>query len=309
MTDTILHPTLTAQERSNLEKLESRIGQGFTGAFEALREIRDRKLYREFGTWERYCQTRWKKSARRMRHLLAAMRVVGILRQQMNGKAEHHVPLPSNESQVRPLVSLPDADAARAWKTASEVYGKPTGADVARVVQREAGLGAADKDETDSIRRQVYGSRMALVIQRMEQRQLTPAQALAVCDALASSAPVVRGDVLGMDVMDPTIIREMNRLYKAGRDSYSEIVASKHLHYGDTIIPMRQAKASDLRDYLDWKRKEHMRIAAEARDYDNGIMVYEVAVYRGDPQRTAQNLQKVLDLGTLKALGKILSSL
>lgn len=306
--DIVLHAQLTASERTSLLNLEARIGQGFTGAFEALREIRDRKLYREFGTWENYCRKRWKKSARRMRHLLAAMRVVAFLRQNARGKAEQIVPLPTNESQVRPLVSLPDEQAADAWKTATALYGgNPTGADVARVVQREADLGAADRGETDSIRRQVYGSRVALVIQRMEQGKLTPEAALATCDALASSAAVVRGHMLGMEVYDPTIIREMNRLYKAGRDSYTEIVASKHLQYGDVTIPMQRAQARHLRDYLDWKRTEYARIAQDAKDYDRGVMAVEVVVYRGDADRTAKVLQKVLDKDTLKALAGLLA--
>lgn len=52
--------TLTHEEKQRLSVLESRVGAGFIEIGQALKEIRNSRLYREsHNTWSEYVQTRW----------------------------------------------------------------------------------------------------------------------------------------------------------------------------------------------------------------------------------------------------------
>lgn len=68
---------MTTAEFQRLAELERTIGQCFTTAFEALAEIRDKRLYREkFPTFEEYARSRWGVTASRLRQLSRATEVL-----------------------------------------------------------------------------------------------------------------------------------------------------------------------------------------------------------------------------------------
>lgn len=106
----------------------------FVEVGEALRRIRDERLYREsHGTFEDYCRERWEMSRKRAYDLMAAEEVRALLS-----------PIgdtPTNEAQARELAPLRDKPErmAEAWAEAQDTArenGRPvTAADVRAVVQ------------------------------------------------------------------------------------------------------------------------------------------------------------------------------
>ena len=127
---------LSTEETHELERCESVIKQHLSAFFEvgnALLEIQRKKLYRaEFRTFEEYCHKRWDMSRfYAYRHIQGA-EVVGHLLTIGN------IPLPQNESQVRPLVSMPLKQAKKTWmKVLAESKGKAiTGKMVEKAAKR-----------------------------------------------------------------------------------------------------------------------------------------------------------------------------
>jgi len=109
---------LTRSEESKLVELESTIEDGldtFVEVGSALAAIRDSRLYRgEFGTFEEYCDKRWKLARRQAYRLIDAAAVVG------NVSHGTQTP-PTSERQVRPLVALPPVEQPAAWQRANEI--------------------------------------------------------------------------------------------------------------------------------------------------------------------------------------------
>lgn len=125
---------LNADELVELSTHESVIERGlrtFQEVGTALLAIRDGRLYREvYGTFEDYCKDRWQMSSRHANRTIEAAQVAGNL-----GPIG---PIPTAESQARPLTRLePDAQ-RQAWQEAIDTApnGKVTGAHVAKVVER-----------------------------------------------------------------------------------------------------------------------------------------------------------------------------
>ena len=121
---TIYHETaLSSEETHDLEKCEAVIRQHLSAFFEvgnALLEIQRKKLYRaEFKTFEDYCHKRWDMSRfYAYRHIQGAEVVSHLL-------TIGNIPLPQNEAQVRPLVSMPLKQAKKTWmKVLAESEGK-----------------------------------------------------------------------------------------------------------------------------------------------------------------------------------------
>src|SRR4030042_4000215 len=75
MTDRSL-TVLSESEKADLARCESDVQKGLYMAWCGIREIHDRKLYREHGTFDDYCQKRWSFSERRGRQLIAAAKLV-----------------------------------------------------------------------------------------------------------------------------------------------------------------------------------------------------------------------------------------
>ena len=146
--DVELVERLSTSEQRALQRAESTIATGmkaFVAVGMALKEIRDRRLYRErHGTFEEYCARRWDMSRPRGYELCAAAEVV----EDLSANADIRL-LPENEAQTRPLTRLKDpVQWRRAWHTAVKLAGaenRPvTARDTEEAVRRLDGNGRTD---------------------------------------------------------------------------------------------------------------------------------------------------------------------
>lgn len=100
--DQVIDLTLNAGEQGMLERCEATIARGldtFVEVGEALMEVRERRLYRSFGTFEDYCRERWRMSASRARQMIGAAQTVTNVT--LSG-----LPQPASEAVARELRSL-----------------------------------------------------------------------------------------------------------------------------------------------------------------------------------------------------------
>jgi len=109
------------------EQIETNVLKAWYDNGLLLREIRDDKLYKKkYGTFEEYAEQRWGWSGRRAYQMIdAAERFQAIENVNQNGSLVHKI-LPSNESQVRPLTELSDAEAVHVWGQVTEQHERPT---------------------------------------------------------------------------------------------------------------------------------------------------------------------------------------
>jgi hypothetical protein len=117
-------PLLTTREQRQFVRAERIIARGLKSFLEvgmALKEIRDRRLYRQqYGTFEEYVAIRWEMSRPRAYELCAASEVMADL----SGIPDIEV-LPQNEAQANPLTRLKTATHRKlAWKMAVAVATK-----------------------------------------------------------------------------------------------------------------------------------------------------------------------------------------
>lgn len=141
---------LTFAEGERLAACEETIERGlktFVEVGEALREVRDARLYRaRYATFEDYCRERWGFNDSRARQLIAAAETV-------TNVTVEGVPAPSSEGVARALPR--EADAAReTWAAAVEEHGeRPTARQVAET--RERLQAPAPLPEPDDVQRQI----------------------------------------------------------------------------------------------------------------------------------------------------------
>ena len=115
---------LAAQERADLGLLEERIRSGisqfyFVGL--ALKDIRDRKLYRiAFKSFQTYCKERWDMSRRTAYQQINAAMVIENVRH----GAQNLTVMPANERQARSLTQLQPEQQLQAWKKVLEQAGQ-----------------------------------------------------------------------------------------------------------------------------------------------------------------------------------------
>lgn len=126
--------TLTHLEQSELSRLEAIIEKGqktFVEVGSALIEIRDSGLYKQYGTFEKYCKERWGYARATAYRLIDSAKVKENL-SPIGDKA-----LPTNESQTRPLTHLPPKQQREVWKEAVETApeGKVTAKHVGKVAK------------------------------------------------------------------------------------------------------------------------------------------------------------------------------
>lgn len=146
---------LSQEEIERLTQLEFAVQTGLDGFAklgEALVEIRDAGLYKAYGTFEEYCDKRWKFSRSRAYQLIDSSKVVHNL---LTSGVEPAA-LPSNESQARALSAVPEDQQADVWKEASK-DGKASAAKI-RAVAKDAITtspspkgGELDKNRPDEI--------------------------------------------------------------------------------------------------------------------------------------------------------------
>ncbi|RCJ24419.1 hypothetical protein A6770_28340 [Nostoc minutum NIES-26] len=136
-------PELTEQEQSDRLHLERKVEKAFFEAGKALAELRERRLYRStHKTFEEYCRDRFGYTRIAASYKIAAATVMDNLLtnglQNSEISQDERQVFPTNERQVRPLVSLEPQQQVEAWQSAVEKAGGkvPSGRIVKDVVQR-----------------------------------------------------------------------------------------------------------------------------------------------------------------------------
>ncbi len=130
---------LSREERNTLESCEERISSSFVALGEAIRTIRDRRLYREdFDTFEAYCQDRWGWTRQHAYQLMAGAEVAAHLASTFVDE----LPLPTSEGQVRLLTRFEPQEQAGLWREAvvRSAGRPPTMAMVREVIQEREPL-------------------------------------------------------------------------------------------------------------------------------------------------------------------------
>ncbi len=132
----LMSKQLTTEETHERLELERKVEFSVYEAGKALRELRDRRLYRStHDTFEHYCRDRFNmRRAHPYRLILAA----SVYENLLEAAETKDAILPTNECQLRPLTRLPPEKQADAWRSAvDQGRGKvPTGKIVAMVVER-----------------------------------------------------------------------------------------------------------------------------------------------------------------------------
>ncbi|MGO8925665.1 MAG: hypothetical protein ACLQU3_02035 [Limisphaerales bacterium] len=153
--------SLTTREQRDLGRAERTIAKGlksFLAVGMALKEIRDKRLYRQqFDTFEQYCLMRWEMSRPRAYQLCVASEIVTHLSTNVDTRL-----LPESEAQTRPLTRLKDpAQWRRAWQAAVKLAAaeqRPvTARDTEEAVRRLNGNGRIELAWED-VARSVYES-------------------------------------------------------------------------------------------------------------------------------------------------------
>lgn len=130
---------LTKSEQKELRQCEAVIAQGwltFLQVGRALQRIRDAQLYRYgYRAFADYCRDKWKLGHTHAYRLIGAAQVMAIL------SPIGDIPIPTHESQVRPLLGLESDVARAAWVKAIEsAQGRTvTARDVRRAVLEVTG--------------------------------------------------------------------------------------------------------------------------------------------------------------------------
>lgn len=134
---------LSDEEQRDRLYLERRVERAFYEAGSALRELRDRRLYRSsHGTFEAYCRDRFTFSRQAANYLIAGAEVFENLTtigcQNEEDNLETIAVLPTSERQVRPLASLDPDEQREAWQqSVVEAGGRvPSSRIVKNIVQR-----------------------------------------------------------------------------------------------------------------------------------------------------------------------------
>jgi len=118
---------LTEEELEERQRLELRVERSFIGAGLALRELRDRRLYRNtHKTFETYCQDRFAFGRAHSYRLIDAATVFGNLspQEELNDLSPiRRQILPTRLEQVRPLAALNPNEQRQIWEEAVEQAG------------------------------------------------------------------------------------------------------------------------------------------------------------------------------------------
>lgn len=136
---------LTDRELHDLRELEGVVERGLETFLEvgtALREIRERELYRaEYHSFEAYCRERWGFGRHYAYRQIRASTTVEALGDVASWQREDR--LPRNEAQARPLGPLDPEDQVEAWRLALQLAGDshPTADVVREAVDRVSGNG------------------------------------------------------------------------------------------------------------------------------------------------------------------------
>ena len=153
---------LPEKEYKLLMACEARYRHNALDSAEAIRTIRDKRLYRQwYPTFSEYCAKRLGISPGRVTQLLKATDVMRNL-QVLDG-----VEQPTTERQVRPLVNLPVDQQQKIWTKAVETTpeGKVSGVIVAEIIEKE-GLAPKAKKTTPSFDQEALGKKVLKYLQK-----------------------------------------------------------------------------------------------------------------------------------------------
>ena len=117
-----LERLLSEAEKAERDGLESTVQQAFFVAGQALKALRDKKLYREtHATFESYIRDRFDFTKRAAYYLIDAHEVVNNLKSEqfVHSNKGTNI-LPTKESQCRPLAKLSPERQREVWQTAVE---------------------------------------------------------------------------------------------------------------------------------------------------------------------------------------------
>jgi hypothetical protein len=240
-----------------------------------------------YASFEEYCQIRWGFSAGRARQLISGAQTAAQL------ETATGIKLPT-EAVARELRKLPEAERpavaiAAAAVAAAAGRDEMTTSDIKAVATPPAPPPSKD----DAIRRQVLANGYSLIVQWMNQKVLTPKKALEVCDALNGCKPKVRGDMLRLQVVNTTIIRELNQRFDS--DSYREIVVTGALQFADgRCVRISEAQPADLRDFFDERQREHLARLRAERDAEKGVKEVLLTLYLNNTEKSANMLRAML---------------
>ena len=206
-----------ASIRTRLEELEGVISEGlqtFVEVGNAIREIRDNRLYREsHGTFEEYCKERWGWSRVRAHHYIEAANTSEML-------TTVNTPGPTNERQARELGPLVKEDPEKArglWGGLTEEHGNElTAAHVKKAVQ--------EVKEADSLRR-MLPEKTRTVVEGSDPEDCSMPRNPAQLRHLRDIA-VKRGDDAASEVAE----RVANGEFKSTFDAYPEVKAES-IHF------------------------------------------------------------------------------
>jgi hypothetical protein len=111
---------LTDDEEKERHRLELKVERAFYESGSALREIRDRRLYRVThpGDFIGYCRDRFGKTKQSVNYLIAAAEVFENLTTTISCRV-----LPTSETQVRDIAGFPPQKQIEIWNEATESYG------------------------------------------------------------------------------------------------------------------------------------------------------------------------------------------
>lgn len=163
--------TLTKTEKGRLQQLEATIGSGlgfFVEVGRALSQINTERLYREESdTFEDFCERKWDMSRQYGYRLMKAAECYDLL----ESKLPSGTRLPSNESQLRPMVEvLKPSKWVEAWKTviADTLGTRMTAEAVEKVVHGLGGKSSRPKPEVRKKARSKVSTGLAKVVDIIE---------------------------------------------------------------------------------------------------------------------------------------------
>lgn len=289
MTTLIIEPLAPAQI-AELDRLEAVISAGlqtFMAVGNALAEISQKRLYlRDFTSFEEYCRERWNISDKRAYQFIRGAAV--------QGSTDVDLPTEAVARELDKQVKTLDVSVDQLAQVAQTIATTAQRAMNTRDVQHAAAA-LRGSDPEDAVRQEVYASGMAMIIQLMNTKQVTPKNALLLVNAIKSCVPRVRGDVLMLQVVNTAIIHELNRLFVQRHESYSEIVATKVLQFADgRCVWIKDAKPAALRAWLDEKHIEYKRRASAEKDAEAKIIPVNLTLYTNAVQRNVDIIRTML---------------
>ncbi len=141
---------LSPEEAADRQRLELKVERAFYESGLALKQLRDKRLYRStHNTFEQYCQDRFGYNRISAHYKITASEIFGNL---FTFSEQDEQILPTKETQVRPLARLTPNEQQQVWQQAVEVAGGkvPTERIVKEAVLRHKGVVDCPKQQHPS---------------------------------------------------------------------------------------------------------------------------------------------------------------